>query len=381
MEDIGLHDTLVIDNRTFDIHTGIFSSNKKIICEVFEKGMFLTSKELPFDLRNDSKRINYEFLNRVTKSFHNSVIDEIEALYLIEEKLEKYKHPISHFHLASLFLKRNLYNEAIRQFNKTVKMDPDNLQVQMGLGIAYLKSKDFNKALEILEKTAEQEEKYPDILNYLGLTHMFLGNYDRATTRFKEAVEINSNYYECQFNLGVALYKSALDGVKDPKAVAIPARVVIYLKQVKELDRYQDINWQKKFNQLIELLKDNNHELIIPEIENFQLKLVDFSPGKDKKYEFYLRFLFGGDELSLDTIENYAPYFKGQEEKLSKYPDYWNDFGIFNLIKSRGYYLRAITEFEKAMELAPNFSEARKYRDMVKSNEKGFLILLRAVLK
>ena len=36
---------------------------------------------------------------------------------------------------------------------------------------------------------------------------------------------------------------------------------------------------------------------------------------------------------------------------------------------------------EKAIELAPNFEDAKKYRDMIKSNEKGFLILLRAVLK
>ncbi len=381
MEDIGLHDRIEIDDRVFDVHTGVFTKNKRIISEVFEKGMFLTSKELPYDIRSEKQKINYEFLNTVTKSFHNSIIDEIEALYLIEEKLGKYKHPISHYHLGSLFLKRNLYEEAIRQFQKAMKNNPQHISTHLGLGIAYLKSKDFKKAIDTLEGTLTDGRKYPDVLNYIGLSQLFLGNYNRATSLFKEAIDINPNYYECQFNLGVALYKSALDSVKDPKAVAVPARVVIYLKQVKDLDRYKIIYWQKIFGQLLDLLKDNNHEVIIPEIENLQLNLVDFSPGKDKIYEFYLRFLFGGNELSHDTIEKYETNFKLQDDAAKKFPDFWNDLGIFNLIKSRSYYLQSISEFERAIELAPKFEDARKFRDMIKSNEKGFLILLRAILK
>lgn len=381
MEEIGLHDIVQIEDRSFDVHTGILSANKKIISEVFEKGMFLTSREFPFDLRTQAARINYEFLNEVTKSFHQSVIDEIEALYLIEEKLDKYKHAISHFHLGSLFLKRNLYTESIRQFKKAIEDNVENVQAYIGLGISFLKSREFQKALEILQGALKSTEKYPDLLNYVGLTLLFLGNYDRATTLLKEAVDINPNYFECQFNLGVALYKSALDGAKDPRAVAVPARVVIYLKQVRDLEKYKNINWQKNFNQLLDLLKDNNHEVIIPELENFQLKLVDFSPGRDKIYEFYLRFLFGGNELAHETIDNYQPFFKERGKNSEKFPDYWNDLGIFNLIKSRSYYLRSISEFEKALELAPKFEDARKFRDMIKSNEKGFLILLRAILK
>jgi tetratricopeptide (TPR) repeat protein len=370
-----------IEDRAFDVHTGILSANKKIISEVFEKGMFLTSREYPFDLRSQAARINYDFLNRVTKSFHQAVIDEIEALYLIEEKLDKYKHPISHFHLGSLFLKRNLYPESIRQFKKAIEDNVENVRAYIGLGISFLKSKEFQKALEILQGTLKSTEKYPDLLNYVGLTLLFLGNYDRATTLLKEAIDINPNYFECQLNLGVALYKSALDGAKEPRAVAVPARVVIYLKQVRDLERYKNIHWQKNFNQLLDLLKDNNHEVIIPEIENFQLKLVDFSADKDKIYEFYLRFLFGGNELTHETIDNYQPFFNERGKNSEKFPDFWNDLGIFNLIKSRSYYLRSISEFEKALELAPKFEDARKFRDMIKSNEKGFLILLRAILK
>lgn len=381
MENIGLHDKVEIGNRVFDIHTGILAENKKVISEVFEKGMFLTSKEFPVYLRSTPAKINYEFLNKVTKDFHHSVIDELESLYLIDDKLGQFKHPISRFHLGTLFLKRNLYEEATRQFKIAINQDPKLVKAYIGLGISFLKSKLFEKALKVFRKSMELGDKYPDLYNFIGLTQLFLGEYDKATTSFKAAIEINPNYSECQFNMGVALYKSALDGAKDPKAVAVPARIVIYLKQVRDLNRYQQIHWQKQFNQLLELLKDNNHEVIIPELENFQLNLVDFAQAKDKVYEFYLRFLFGGNEISDKYIEKFEQYFMSKDDNILKFPDYWNDLGVYYLIKSRSLYLQSISEFEKAIELAPGFKDAKKYRDMIKSNEKGFLILLRAILK
>lgn len=381
MDNFGIHDKIEIKGREFHIHTGALVEHGKIISEVFEQGMFLTAKEYSMELRSETRQINYEFLNNVTQNFHDSVVDEIQALYRIQEKLDRYKHPISRYHLGSLFIKRNLYKEAIQQFTKAIQQDPEFVRAFNGLGISLLKAKEFGKALQTFQKALNFGEKYPDLINYTGLAHLFLNDYDHATTLFKEAISINPNYFECQFNLGVALYKSALEGAKDPKAVAVPARVIIYLKQVRDLDRYKNTPWQKEFNQLLELLKSNNHNVILPEIENFQLKLVDFSSERDKIYEFYLRFLFGGNELTPETIENYESYFTATNGNLNKYPDYWNDLGIFHLIKSRSLYLRSLSEFEKAIELSPQFAEAKKYRDLIKSNEKGFLILLRAILK
>lgn len=161
----------------------------------------------------------------------------------------------------------------------------------------------------------------------------------------------------------------------------MPARVSIYLKQVRDLPKYRLPHWQKEFNQLLELLKDNNHKMILPQLEQFQLRLVDVLSDREKIYEFYLRFLFGGKELSLETIEKYEQYFFSSSDDHTHYPDYWNDLGTFHLIKSRGLYLKAMADFEKAIALAPTFEDAQHNLKMVKSHDKGFLILLRAILK
>jgi tetratricopeptide (TPR) repeat protein len=163
--------------------------------------------------------------------------------------------------------------------------------------------------------------------------------------------------------------------------VAVPARVSIYLKQVRDLQKYRSLHWQKEFNQLLDLLKENDHKVILPQLEQFQLKLVDLVSDRERIYEFYLRFLFGGKELSMETIELYEKFFFSPNDEQSEYPDYWNDLGTYHLIKSRGLYLKAMTEFEKALALAPEFEDARHNLKMIKSHDKGFLILLRAILK
>jgi tetratricopeptide (TPR) repeat protein len=382
VEDIGLHNKLEITDREFHIHTGTLIEQQKIISEVFERGMFLISREIDMDVRSDNiKLFDYDFLNSVTQEFHQQVIDEIGSLYQIEEKLRKFRHPKSHYRLGVLFLKRNLYNEGIQQFKLAIELEKDFTKALIGLGISYLKTGKFKESLETFGSIESQTDNYPDVINYHGLAQLFLGEYDKAMSLFKDAIQLNPKYAECQFNLGIALYKSALDGVKDPKAVAVPARVSIYLKEVQGIQKYRGIYWEKDFNQLHELLKDNNHKVIMPQLERFQLKLVDIAAEKDKIYEFYLRFLFGGRDIDSGMINIYQGFFENNATANKKYPDYWNDRGIFNLIKSRSLYLNAINEFEKAIELSPNFTEAKKNLEKIISNEKGFMILLRAILK
>lgn len=381
MEDFGLHDKLEIENREFHIHTGTVVKDQKVITEVFEKGMFLISRETDIHIRNELNTFDYEFLNEKTQEFHHQLIDEIEALYQIEVKLKRYKHPKSHYRLGVLFLRRNLFEEAINQFKIAIEQDKNFTKANLGLGICYLKTRQFERASECFKSLLESNDQYPDVLNFFGLTHLFLGDHERAMELFKEAIQLNPNYAECQFNFGVALYKSALDGVKNPKEVTVPARVSIYLKQVRNNQKYLSKYWQNEFNKLLDLLKNNDHEVIMPQLEKFQLKLVDFVSDRDRVYEFYLRFLFGGKEIDLSIIKNYQQYFDFQTESHQQYPDYWDDQGTFNLIKSRSLLLKSMSEFEKSIEIDPKFSDAKQNLDKIKSNEKGFMILLRAILK
>ncbi len=381
IQNFGVHDKLEVGSREFHIHTGTLVEQGKIISEVFEKGMFLISREFPIRLRNGALTVNYDFLSQVAQNFHYRVIEDLEMLYRIAEKIKRFRHARSHYHLGAIFLRLNLYQEAAEQFEAALALEKDDVLALTGLAISYLKQNRYQQAAEVFERAIVLRENFPDVINYYALTQLFLGHFNRAMTLFKRAIDLNPNYVEAQFNLGVALYKSALEGVKDPSAVAVPARVSIYLKQVRDLEKYRDPSWQREFTMLLELLKHNNHDIILPELEKFQLRLVSLGSEKDKIYEFYLRFLFGGKEIDQQTIEKYQPYFEELTDRFQQYPDYWNDLGTFNLIKSRTYFMQALSEFEKALELAPNYQEARTYLEKIKSSQRGFLILLRAILK
>ena len=109
--------------------------------------------------------------------------------------------------------------------------------------------------------------------------------------------------------------------------------------------------WQK-FNQLLELLRDNQHNTIIPELEQFQLKLVDLVSDREK-YLNFSAILFGGKDLTLETINKYQSIFVANDSDTQHYPDYWNDLGTFNLIKSRGLLMKAMTSLKKRWSLRP----------------------------
>ena len=54
---------------------------------------------------------------------------------------------------------------------------------------------------------------------------------------------------------------------------------------------------------------------------------------------------------------------------------------VGNIYQATGEYSTARSYFEKALALAPDFEDARHNLKMIKSHDKGFLILLRAILK
>ncbi len=388
MDDFGLQTAIELDGRKFIIHTGTLMDRQRVISEIFEEGLFLTARELYLPLRRENTPVNYDFITGLTNQFHEQVIDELKILYHIQQKLEKV-YPAKKkqqdakpfVNLGILFLRRNLYEEAERAFLRALTIQKGNVKANVGLGITYLKMRQFTNAVSVLQKTVSEHQRFPDVLNYLGLAHLFAGNLERATTLFKEAIQINPDYVEAQFNLGVALYKSALQGVKDPRAVAVPARVSIYLKQVRDLEKYRDPEWEKEFSEVLELMKDNDHEVILPLLERLQLKLVEMFVKNEKVAEFFLKFQYGGKAFDVKTISRYDMFFMNSGPREHQYPDYWNNRGVFQLIKSHAYFQEAIRSLKNALAMEPNYHEARETLEKLKAHEKGFIFMIRAMLK
>ena len=91
--------------------------------------------------------------------------------------------------------------------------------------------------------------------------------------------------------------------------------------------------------------------------------------------------MYGGKGLDGETIKRFEHRLNIALEGTPDYADIWNNLGVIHLIQCRNLFLQALTEFNRALELNPDFEKAIKNKKLVENDGKEFLILLRAILK
>jgi hypothetical protein len=96
---------------------------------------------------------------------------------------------------------------------------------------------------------------------------------------------------------------------------------------------------------------------------------------------FFLRFLYGGKELTRNDINIYERIIRTGSKNYESFTDYWNDLAIIHLIQCRDSFIKAIDDFETSVKLNPKYKDSNDSLELIKRGKKGFLILLRAVLK
>ncbi|MCK5076681.1 MAG: hypothetical protein KAR38_09905 [Calditrichia bacterium] len=377
------HSKIEHSDHIFTAHTGNVSEKSRVISEIFEEGRYVSTRMIDYEIREEElqSEIRYDFLTEVAREFHLDVADEIEALFSISKKIKERKSSESHYQLGVILLNKNFLEEAEHHFKLAIQKRPDLIRAHFGLAIIKLRDRKPDAAVKLLENCLDSSKDYPDYFNFIGVSYLLKGNYSKAIHFFKKAVNINQNFVESQFNLGVAIYFSALFGVNDEKSIGLPARVTIYLKQLMAKKKYKTVEWKDRFKEVLHVTRSQNYSLIRDELLKFVLGITNLSSEKDKIYEFFLRFLFGGREIDAEHIENFHPYFEQLQKEAPKYPDIWNDVGVFNLIKSRSYLMKAIDVFHKSSNLHDGNGEGNKYYNLIKGKETGMLLLLRAILK
>ena len=80
-------------------------------------------------------------------------------------------------------------------------------------------------------------------------------------------------------------------------------------------------------------------------------------------------------------LKNRGTYLKVLVEKYPKFGDIRTHLGIGYLIQCRELFLNALQQFRSACEIDPNYKKAETNLKLAENEGKGFLILLRALLK
>jgi len=383
VQGFGCKDRIELDNRKFQVHTGCDPDKERIVTEVFEEGRYLFGESRNYPTRRDDQEsINETYLKTVVSKLHTSILDEIDVIFHAHNKLKEKKDHFAHYRMGKVLLSRNFYEEAVENFQRSVKLNTDFIRGYKLLAIAYLKAGKYMYAIETFEEALKLKPDFPDLINGLGIAHSFLGNFDKASEYYQETLKINPNYMESHFNLGVSLFLGTLLENPNEQNIVIPVRIIRTLKQFRKQEVYQSTYWQNLFDESLEIINSADKDRIILALQDLQLKLSskedDIAAAMDF---FFIKFMYGGKMFQDEEMAYYEKRISEEAEKHSGYADYWNELGTLHLIQCRDYFLRAMNEIGKAVEINKNYDEAVRSMELMKNSKKGFLILLRAILK
>ena len=375
MESIGLNSDVQAGGKNFHVQTQYLEPSEKIVSNTFEGGQVITCRS--FEVK---KPISIPEIKETVNKLHQEMIEEIEILYYISDKVRTIRHAVSNNKLGLVFFKKNLFDDAIREFQKALEIDPNFVEVYLNLGRAYLKKNMLQQARNIFLEGLNKNQNYTDLHNELGYTYFLQKNFKEAVNELNKALELNPDFIDAQLNLSILYLKSILENVMDntlPSKIERLNKTKSLLINIREKSQHFKAEY---INSSLELIEENKYEDALGSLERAKENPVKYM-DTDIENEFYLKFMFGGKGKDDQYIRQYTEELQKIIEKYPEYPDLRNNLGIAYLIQCRNLFLNALEEFRNALKINPNYKKAQKNLKLAENDGKGFLILLRAILK
>ncbi len=375
MDSAGLNETLSIGQRKFYFETDFVKEEGQMVSHVYEDGMLLTTRE-----KHVPEMIPDEELNTQLKELHRETVRSFERLFYLQKKVWMKRHAPSYNKMGVVFLTRNLYEDAIRNFQEALAIDEKLIKARRNLAMAYIKSQRFDDALETLEIAIQKNARFPDLLNLKGMALLGKKNFIDSVQAFEQALQENENYGLAHLNLGLAYLTSLVEAPVHPQLLPPEERKS---KCVAHLNRAKAIlspSQKRELGYVLEQIENSQtHEALDNLLEIH--KEVAFAVNSVLENEFYLNYMFGGRSKDEQAVERYIEAMKQEIAEHPRYPDLHNHLGVAYLIQCRNLFLRALDEFRRAIRLNPNYRQAQKNLKLAENEGKGLFILLRALLK
>lgn len=158
----------------------------------------------------------------ITKSLQlikNEKLDEAEVL--LRQQLLKNPSQLQVLNiLGQVYLHKNDSSSAIKQLEKSVRINPKDYLVHYHLGLAYQKNKEYLKAINSFEASYKLNKNNPAIYKSLGFVnakdHYYSTAYDyykKALRHFRNDIEVLTNLFYITKKLG--LYKECISYSKE----------------------------------------------------------------------------------------------------------------------------------------------------------------------
>ncbi len=169
--------------------------------------------------------------------------------------------------------------ESLKGYTALTSTFPDSAKAWLALGKYYYNKKDYPEAVKHFEKSSTLDDQNSEALTYLAQTYDFMQLPEKAIPAYKKAIEANTSDGAIPFNLGLLLYKAAIeeDISEDTKKEKLGLAIEFFAKSI-ELNPDFISSYQLK----------GNSELLIEKYEDAKNTLeegVDLFPDDAQMWE------------------------------------------------------------------------------------------------
>ena len=251
------------------------------------------------------------------------------------------------------------YEAAIKGFNKSIELNPDDAKAYYELGVAKQKRGDYEEAKQHYQKVINRKPDYAEAYYNLGVVYSHLNNYKVALDYFDKAIRKKPKFAEAHYNLGAMQYR-----LGDHKVAIEHFGTAIKLKE----ELKEPVIYAKAYKARGEVKKALGED-------------------EDAKDDFVMAYYYWGDETYkkgkceeaiekfntiLDELEMDISYvYHARGNAKTKCGESKADLG--DLDGARKLYQEAIEDYDEAIELAPE--NALYYQD------RGMTKLLRGAIR
>jgi tetratricopeptide (TPR) repeat protein len=382
MGDIGLNENITAGSREFHIQTSTLVDEGVIRTEIFEKGRLLFVENSHYERRNHNQdRGAEQRLRKIVDKFHQSIIEEIDGLFEMSERVFEENIPNAHEKIGQVFLFTHIFDKAEKHFQRALELDEKRFSCYVYLGRCYYLQKRYNQALEILSKIMDQQVRYPDTYNLLGLIMMEKRNYRQALHHFREALKYNPAYIEAYFNLSEAILQRIIFLKLEEKEADLKKSLDFLRIIFKKIDNYGNVEDREQSLLINKALHKMDLRKALALMHKYrEKKFIRYIPPEIIGFKFYLRLLYGEDEMPYEILRDYEEKLVVALQENPSYPDLWQYLALIHLMQCRHYFLKGLDDFRDATKINPHFDKAAKNLRLVENDGREFLSLIKAIV-
>jgi len=308
-----------------EIH--ISSRNSSLVIQRYIKAFFLALGSMGFLTSNQDNSSEQVF--RIALIYELK-LDFEDAIKEIDKAIElDPKNPVYHNNKGIALGELGRHEEAIEEYNKAIELNPNDPMDHNNKGNALGELGRHEEAIDEFDKAIELDPSDPDYHNNKGNALLKLGRHEDAIEEYNKAIELNPNNPGYHNNKGNAL-----------------GELGRHEEAIEEFDKAIELNPNNPDyhnNKGIALSKRGRHEEAIEEYN----KAIELNPN-DPFYHNKKGIALSKQGRHEEALEKYNKAI----ELNPNNPDYHNNKGVALYKLQR--YQEAIKEDDKAIELDPN---------------------------